>query len=151
MLPPARALHHVCECLKTKEVLYRSRQPVLFLKRRQLYMRAIFLRWLRSIAEPIPGLNTEITPAMKKAGKRHRTTCSLAYHFTRSKVADIAVVNLALSIGRKNAAPKITMIHRRILISFLLSINKIYFVKRRTVISKKSVRRLLSGSICLQV
>src|SRR4030065_1501132 len=36
---------------------------------------------------------TEITPAIKNAGRRHRITCSRAYHFTRSSVATIAVLN----------------------------------------------------------
>ena len=34
-----------------------------------------------------------MTPAMKKAGSRHSTTCSRAYHFARSRVASTAVMN----------------------------------------------------------
>ncbi len=86
--------------------------------------------------------NTDITPAMKNAGSRHKTTCSRAYHFTRSRVAAIAVVNLVLSIGRKNAAANRTMIEMRIFNSFLFSIFKYkYFVKRRIAKSKK-IRKL---------
>ena len=35
--------------------------------------------------------NTEMVPAMKKAGSRHRMTCSCAYHWARSRVASMAV------------------------------------------------------------
>ena len=81
---------------------------------------------------------TDITPAMKNAGSRHKTTCSRAYHLTRSSVAEIAVVNLTLSIGRKKAAANNTIIDRRIFNSFLFSIFKYkYFVKRRIAKSKK--------------
>ena len=68
-------------------------------------------------------INTEMTPAMKNAGSKHRMTCSRAYHFTRSSVASIAVVNLALSMGKKKANRKTTMIQASIFISFLDSIN----------------------------
>jgi hypothetical protein len=66
---------------------------------------------------------TEITPAMKNAGRRHNITCSLAYHLTRSRVAAIAVLKRALSIGMKNAKTNTAEIHNRILISFLNSIS----------------------------
>jgi hypothetical protein len=56
---------------------------------------------------------------MKKAGIRHMTTCSLAYHLERSRVAEIAVVKRTLSRGIKNTAVKTTSIHKSIFISFL--------------------------------
>src|SRR4030043_1035653 len=46
---------------------------------------------------------TEITPAIKNAGRRHKITCSRAYHFTRSRVAAIAVLTRAFCIGFKKA------------------------------------------------
>jgi hypothetical protein len=65
---------------------------------------------------------TEITPAIKNAGRRQRITCSRAYHFTRSRVAAMAVLNLALSMGRKNANAKTANIQKSIFNSFLSSI-----------------------------
>jgi hypothetical protein len=65
---------------------------------------------------------TEITPAMKNAGRRHNIKCSRAYHFTRSSVAAIALLKRALSIGKKKANAKIIVIQASILSSFLSSI-----------------------------
>ena len=40
-------------------------------------------------------------PAIKNAGSRQKTTCSLAYHFARAKPSMTACANLSFSIGRK--------------------------------------------------
>src|SRR5665647_70784 len=64
---------------------------------------------------------TDITPAIKNAGSRQRITCSRAYHFIRSSVAAIAVLNRVLSIGRKKANANIAANQPSILSSFLSS------------------------------
>ena len=70
--------------------------------------------------------NTAITPAMKNAGNRHSTTCSRAYHWARSSVAFIAVVNRVFCNGMKNTAVKIATIQNRIFNSFFVSIFLLY-------------------------
>jgi len=63
-------------------------------------------------------IKTAITPAIKKAGKRHSITCSRAYHLVRSNIAITASLKLALVSGMKKANKKTADIHKNIEISF---------------------------------
>ncbi len=50
--------------------------------------------------------NTEMAPAMKKAGTRHSSTCSWAYHLTKARDSMTAPLKRLLSIGSQKNSKK---------------------------------------------
>lgn len=80
--------------------------------------------------------NTLITPAMKKAGNRHSTTCSRAYQRARSSEAKTAPVKASESIGRKYAKRKTAIIQIRFFISCFVSILRFFSRRRKCRCSK---------------
>ena len=50
--------------------------------------------------------NTDMAPAIKKAGTKHSSTCSCAYHLTRARDSIIAPVNRLLSSGNQKKIRK---------------------------------------------
>jgi hypothetical protein len=90
-----------------------------------------FFAWAPKYFNTAPWLtNTEMTPAMKKAGNKHRITCSRAYHLVRSRVATMASLNRRFSKGIKNARRKKNTIQNKMLISFFHSMVSFCFNKK---------------------
>ncbi len=50
--------------------------------------------------------NTDMAPAMKKAGTRQSSACSCAYHLARARDSIIAPVNRLLSSGNQKKSEK---------------------------------------------
>src|SRR4030042_3917797 len=65
---------------------------------------------------------TEIAPAMKNAGTRHKSTCSLAYHFDKIKDCIMALSKRDIPTGRKYRTRKTADIKPNFLLSDLTPI-----------------------------
>jgi hypothetical protein len=55
-------------------------------------------------------INTEMAPAMKRAGTRQSSTCSWAYHLVRARDSITAPLNRLLPSGSQKMARKMAII-----------------------------------------